>query len=141
MSGKRIQQMVVDAKSQSKFTVVIELYCIFHSLLLISANIRLESIASVIVKCSCVKKYCDCYRVGQFCIDICRCIECKNTEAYADQDDDESEYESEAEELDPSGESVAEMSPKKHFTPHGESNHVSYHHHPSMSSPQFYLRI
>lgn len=91
-------------------------------------------------KSNCVKKYCDCYRVGQFCVGICRCIDCKNTAAYANQDDDdESEYESEAEELDPSSESVAEMSPNKHFAPYGEHNqHLSYHHQyrPSMASPQ-----
>lgn len=95
---------------------------------------------SLIIKHSCVKKYCDCYRVGQFCVGICRCIDCKNTAAYANQDDDdESEYESEAEELDPSSESVAEMSPNKHFAPYGEHNqHLSYHHQyrPSMASPQ-----
>lgn len=90
-------------------------------------------------KSNCIKKYCDCYRVGQFCSGICRCIDCKNTEAFAPDHDDESEYESEAEELDPSGESVAEISPNKDFEQHNDSNSLSYHHHyhhPSMTSPR-----
>ena len=32
-------------------------------------------------KCSssgCSKKYCECYRNGMFCMDSCRCINCKN---------------------------------------------------------------